>query len=34
MLHSDGEREHGHSGKAGVLQQLSEGEFEVVKHRK
>ena len=25
-----GEREHGHSGKTGVLQQLAEGKFQIV----
>ena len=29
---AEGEREHGHGGEAGVLQQLAEGEFEIV-HR-
>jgi hypothetical protein len=28
------EREHGHDGEAGVLQQLPEGEFEVVHDEK
>src|SRR5438445_353228 len=27
---AEGEREHGHSGEAGVLQQLPEGEFEII----
>ena len=27
---AEGEREHGHGGEAGILQQLAQGEFDVV----